>query len=108
MTLAEAAQTIQKKPRVCPLNLEDNNSSYLFLQQSQVSKALTPAEWEGKAVKGDQKHIYYVKDMMLHWIPDVSTFLSLKLDFAQVMEVNDEELSKYKMGVHVKHVGGFQ
>jgi len=93
---------------VCPLIFEGNNNSSLLLQQSQASKALAPTEWEGKAIKGDQKHIYYVKDLTLHWIPDVSTFLSLKLDFAHVMEVSDEELSKYKMGEHVKHVGGFQ
>jgi hypothetical protein len=63
-----------------------------------------PADWNGRAVKGSGEQIYFVKNGKLHWIPDVSTFLSLKLDFRLVVELQDHELNKYLVGEPLAHV----
>lgn len=53
-----------------------------------------PAEWEGKAIRGNSRQVYIVKGGALHGIPDLDTFYALGLKLDQIMVVEDFELEK--------------
>eukprot|EP01038_Epipyxis_sp_PR26KG_P009574 gene9574-12897_t len=84
----EAARIHHKRPRLCPThNNTLSTAAPLFIK--------TPNDWNGKAVRGKSRQIYYVKNSILHPVPDLPTFFSLKLTLESVMVVDDMELLKY-------------
>ncbi len=57
------------------------------------------AELEGKAVRGSSRQVYLVKNGVLHAIPDLDTFHSIKgLDLARITVLDDNDLRKYVYG----------
>ncbi len=61
-------------------------------------------ELEGKAVRGNSRQIFLVREGTLHPIPDMDTFLALKLDLTHVVHLSDTELNMLKRGDPLEHM----
>lgn len=64
-----------------------------------------PAGWERKGVRAENsRQIYYVKNGILHAVPDYPTFKSLMLVAEQIIVLGDLELENYITGDSVEKV----
>ncbi len=57
-----------------------------------------PAELNGKAVRGSSRQVYLVRNGVLHAVPDLATFQSLKLDLEKIVQLDDGDMRKYLHG----------
>jgi hypothetical protein len=72
---------------------------------SPVTSKLNLSEYEGKAIKGGRRVIYFVVKGQLRPIPDFDTFLSLNLDLKNVVVVSDEVINSLPIGEQLpRHV----
>jgi sulfur transfer complex TusBCD TusB component (DsrH family) len=58
-----------------------------------------PSDLNGKAVRGSSRQVYLVKNGVLHAIPDLATFNSIKgLDLEKVTVLSDGDMARYGHG----------
>jgi hypothetical protein len=90
-----------KRHRVCGHNHNPPNdgSSAANVPPDVTVNALTKiADLEGKAVRGNSRKVYLVKNGMIHFIPDLATFTALNLSFEGIVVLPDHELAALKEG----------
>jgi hypothetical protein len=55
------------------------------------------SKYNGKAVRGNGKEVYYVKNNMLHPIPDLNTLFSLNISLKSVIQIIEREMGQMKI-----------
>ncbi len=79
-----------KRTRLCAQHTEPH---------AKIVKAKLGSEWEKLAVRPkNSKQVYLVKDGVLRPIPDIGTFMGLKLDFDKVKVIEPHEFESMIVG----------
>lgn len=64
-----------------------------------VPKVKLPPDWEHKALRSKkQRQVYYVKDGILHAVPDFDTFVGMKLQAEQIQVIEQAQLDTLIIG----------
>ena len=62
-------------------------------------------DYEGRIVRGQRgKELFFVQNGTLHSVPNMDTFLSLKIDISSVVAVPDADIKQMPMGLPLKKV----
>ncbi len=72
-----------------------------------VQKVKLPPDWENKALRSKkQRQVYYVKDGILHAIPDFDTFVGMKLQADQIHVIEQTQLDTLIIGDPMPRLAG--
>lgn len=81
-----------KRIRICDNDKDDSNLS------------LDTMKFEGQAIRGSTRQVYYFKNGELHSIPNLETFFHMKLELEKIIQLSDADIQKMKHGDPVARI----